>query len=335
MDLSELRTRVAASVAVAPVGGRTQWEVGGDLEPGRPIEEVAPPAARIHHDPGDLTVTVDAGVPVGRLSAALAEQGQECPLDPLDPGATVGGVIACGLSGHRRLSRGPLRDLVLGVRFVTADGRLVKGGGPTVKNVSGYDVARLMVGSLGTLGIVVEVTLRCFPLPRAATWARGEGDPFALRDRLFRPSSLLWDGADIRCLLEGHPADVEAELAGGGLESEGEGVAPPPIGARGTYRGRISVRPGRLPVLADRLARVEGLCWVAEVGVGTVHVGADDPATLSEARHQAEALAGWMLRVHGAGVDAFGRPLPNAGVTARLREALDPTGKLNPGRLPR
>ncbi len=92
-----------------------------------------------------------------------------CALDPRDPAATIGGILACGLSGWRRLRHGPLRDHVLEVRFVTAQGRLVKAGGPTVKNVTGYDLPRLLVGSFGTLGVLAQVTLRCRPRPAAAS----------------------------------------------------------------------------------------------------------------------------------------------------------------------
>ena len=115
-------------------------------------------------------MTVGAGTTCAELDAVLAERGQECPLDPRDATATVGGVIACGLSGVRRLRHGPLRDQVLEVRFVTADGRLVKAGGPTVKNVTGYDLPRLLVGSFGTLGLLSQVTLRCRPIAKARAW---------------------------------------------------------------------------------------------------------------------------------------------------------------------
>jgi hypothetical protein len=97
--------------------------------------------------------------------AVLAAAGQHCPLDPRDPAATVGGTLAAGLSGPRRLRYRPLRDRVLEVHLVTGDGRRVKGGGRVVKNVSGYDVCRLAVGSLGTLGVIAQVTLRCEPRP--------------------------------------------------------------------------------------------------------------------------------------------------------------------------
>ena len=112
-------------------------------------------------------------------------------------GATVGGVLAVGHSGLRRLGWGPVRDAVLEVRYVSAEGRLVKGGGPTVKNVSGYDLPRLFVGSLGTLGIIGEVVLRTRPVPAFERWyVHGGADPFELARLLYRVNSVLWDGED-------------------------------------------------------------------------------------------------------------------------------------------
>src|SRR5262249_31184397 len=160
----DLVAAVAAADAVQPVGARTQWETGNPPGPG---VEVAAPAGIVRYEPDDLTVTVGAGTTFAEVDAALAEHGQECPLDPRDPAATIGGIVATGLSGVRRLRHGPLRDHVLEIRFVTGDGRVVKGGGPTVKNVTGYDLPRVFVGSYGTLGVLVQLTLRC--RPRAAS----------------------------------------------------------------------------------------------------------------------------------------------------------------------
>ncbi len=153
---------------VTPVGARTHWGVGGPPPPG--AREVRAPDGVLAYEPADMTVTVGAGLPFAALDAVLAEHGQEVALDPRSDHATIGGILACGLSGTRRLRHGPLRDHVLEVRFVTGYGVLVKGGGPTVKNVTGYDLPRLFVGSLGTLGALMQATLRCRPRPRTARW---------------------------------------------------------------------------------------------------------------------------------------------------------------------
>jgi glycolate oxidase FAD binding subunit len=326
-DHSDLREAVAAAPSVSAVGGRTHWEVGGPPPAG--AVEVTAPSGVVTFDPDDLTVTVDAGTPCAELAAVLAEHGQECALDPRDPAATVGGVLATGLSGHRRLRCGPLRDRVLEVRFVTADGRLVKGGGPTVKNVSGFDLPRLLVGSLGTLGVIARTTLRCQPLPAASVWCTTELDPFAVRAAVLRPACIRFDGTTTHVLLEGETADVAAELA----TIDGRECAMPPW-PDSPHRGRISVPPAELRTLLERL-RTAPVEWAAEMGVGTVHVAAANPDALLGARDVAEEVGGWLLREQGApGIDGFGIPLPNAALMRRIAEAFDPTGKCSPGRLP-
>jgi glycolate oxidase FAD binding subunit len=326
--LDELRARVAAADAVLPVGARTQSEVGNPPTGG---VEVHAPSGILAYDPAELTVTVAAGTTVSDLDAVLGQAGQECPLDPASPAATVGGVLAAGLSGYRRLRYGPVSDRLLEVRFVTADGRLVKAGGPTVKNVTGYDLPRLLVGSLGTIGVLTQVTLRCQPRPRVARWYETVGDPIDARRRLFRPSCIAWDGRTARVLLEGYGDDADAEASAAGLAP----VDARPAWPDGPHRGRISVRPARLRDLAQALRQVDDLRWLAEVGVGTVHVAADEPAGLVAARAVATDHGGWLLREAGAlGVDGYGGELPNLAIVERIRAAFDPTGKLSPGRLP-
>lgn len=324
-----VQERVAAADTVVPVGGRTHWEVGGPAPNG---VEIGAPVGVFEFNPAELTVTVGAGTTIGELAEVLAEGGQECVLDPADPRhATVGGTLAAGLSGHRRLRYGPLRDRLLEVRFVTGDGRLVKGGGPTVKNVTGYDVPRLLVGSLGTIGLIVQVTMRCQPLPHHSTWAVTTADPSEVRPRCFRPSSILWDGTETRVLLEGDPGDIDTELEAGGLTRVERGTFVSP---KGSHRGRISVRPSRVAALAAELSQVGGARWMAEVGVGTVHVAADAAVPIEQARRVAESAGGWLLREGGDGIDGFGGRLPNRALMARIKDAFDPAGKFSPGRLP-
>jgi glycolate oxidase FAD binding subunit len=327
--LDAIRETVAGADAVVPVGGRTHWEVGGPA----PVDgvEVVAPSGVLAYDPAELTITVGAGTTVADLDAAVGEGGQECPLDPRDPErATVGGTLATGLSGRRRLRYGPVRDRVLEVRFVTAAGRVVKGGGPTVKNVTGYDVPRLLVGSLGTIGVITQVTLRCQPLAQRTAWYLTDADPFEIRRRLFRPSCIAWDGTTTHVLLEGHPDDVAAEAQAADLGEEGS-TPPRP---EGPHRGRVSVRPGVVHEVASELDTIDGMRWLAEVGVGTVHVATDDVDGLLAARDAATGAGGWLMREAGGnGVDGFAA-IPNHDLMARIRAAFDPERKLNPGRLP-
>src|SRR5262245_52899089 len=190
-----------------------------------------------------MTVRVGAGTTVAELDDALGTHGQ-CVALPAHDGATVGGVLAVGRSGIRRLGWGPVRDTVLEVRYVSADGRLIKGGGPTVKNVSGYDLPRLFVGSLGTLGIIAEVVLRVRPIPACERWFRGETDPFVLLHRLHRPTTILWDGTTTWVLLDGHPDDVAAQ---GRLADLRATEGPPP--SLSELRHRWSLAPSELAAL--------------------------------------------------------------------------------------
>jgi glycolate oxidase FAD binding subunit len=129
------------------------------------------------HEPRDLTVTVEAGVTMAALDAVLAREGQVLPLDaPMPQRATIGGILAANIVGPRRLGYGGPRDRVIGLRVVDASGTLIKGGGKVVKNVAGYDLNKLFIGSLGTLGVIVEATFKLAPMPRArATVVGGFG----------------------------------------------------------------------------------------------------------------------------------------------------------------
>jgi glycolate oxidase FAD binding subunit len=323
VDLSgieALAAAVATADAVVPVGARTHWDVGN---PPAPSTDIRAPAGIAAYEPEDLTVTVGAGTTFADLDATLAGRGQECPLDPRDRAATVGGIVAAGLSGIRRLRHGPVRDQVLEVRYIDGDGRLVKGGGPTVKNVTGYDLPRLFVGSLGTLGVLVQLTLRCRPRAEATRWVCSESP-----GERYRAAAQLTDGRTVWIRLEGTLTDVDAQAAG--LEPCDAPALPD-----GPHRGRISVAPGRLRDLGSDLDRVDGARWLAELGIGTVHVAGDEPAVLEAARTAAHAHGGWLLReAGGAGIDGFGRPLPNRELMLRVKDAFDPAGKFSPGRLP-
>jgi glycolate oxidase FAD binding subunit len=120
----------------------------------------------IAHAVGDLTITVEAGMKFATLQEILATAGQFLPLDPAYPNiSTIGGIIATADTGSLRHRYGGVRDLILGISFVRADGKIAKAGGRVVKNVAGYDMMKLFTGSYGTLGILTEVTLRVYPLP--------------------------------------------------------------------------------------------------------------------------------------------------------------------------
>lgn len=254
------------------------------------------PGVRCVHAPGgiewvqadEMIVSCGAATPVDELVAALAEHGQTIALPA---GGTVGGALAVGHSDIRRLGYGPVRDVLLQARYVSAAGEIVKAGGPTVKNVSGFDVCRLLVGSHGTLGFLGDVILRTRPLPPASQWfSRPAAEPFDVFAALYKPISVLWDGTTVWALLEGHPTDIAEQAALCGLQPA-DGPPPLPAGSR------RSVPPAML-------ASLEGE-FVAEVGVGIVHHAAPHEAAASVDRTVA--------------------------LSAAIRHEFDPSGRLNPG----
>jgi glycolate dehydrogenase FAD-binding subunit len=165
-----LRRASAERLKVAPVGRGTKLGMGGAGAPADVVLSLERLNRVSDYPASDLTITVEAGLPIRDLAPTLAAKGQMLPLDvPFATEATIGGTIAANVNGPRRLAYGSWRDLVLGMQFVTAEGKLVKGGGRVVKNVAGYDLPKLLVGSMGTLGVIVEITLKVFPIPPATT----------------------------------------------------------------------------------------------------------------------------------------------------------------------
>lgn len=171
----------------------------------------------IDHAAADLTVTAEAGMTLVELQQILAEKGQWWPVDPLYPDwATLGGIIATADTGSLRQRYGGIRDLILGITFVRADGAVAKAGGRVVKNVAGYDLMKLFTGALGSLGILTQVSLRLYPLPAAQGYLKGTGSLMDLEGLCQQ----LWQakispvGLDLR--LDGGEPDVVILFHGSG-----------------------------------------------------------------------------------------------------------------------
>jgi glycolate oxidase FAD binding subunit len=173
-----VRSAAASGQAVYPVGGGTMLDYG--LPPTKPgiavdlrgLDRVIDYPAR------DMTITVEAGITIAKLSEVLRAEGQHLPVDvPFPERATLGGAMATNASGPRRFGYGTLRDYVIGISVVNDLGQTVKGGGRVVKNVAGYDLMKLYTGSLGTLGIIAQVTLKVKPLPELARWVKISCEP--------------------------------------------------------------------------------------------------------------------------------------------------------------
>jgi FAD/FMN-containing dehydrogenase len=314
---------VGASGPVAVEGGRTRWSSGGDLEPGARL--VRAPAGILEHRPEEMVVRVRAGTTVGELHGELALAGQRTALP--ERGGTVGGALAVAQDGLHALGRGKVRSAVLQARYVSAEGRVVTAGGPTVKNVTGFDLPRLVVGSLGTLGLVGEVILRTQPVPARSGWVVAcDADPFAPELRSRCASAVLWDGARTWVHLEGHHADVEAEGAAlARCASWARADGPPPL-----PRHRWSLPPGELRALSP-----------TTTPDGTTPNLSPDPEPQTGSWRQVRWGTGGFVALVGVGVVLAERPQPArppdeplARLHQRVKELFDPTGRLNPGRNP-
>jgi glycolate oxidase FAD binding subunit len=208
-------------------GGGTKMRWGGRAAAPDLVVETGGMNRLLTHEPADMTASVEAGMTLDALQERLAGSGQWLALDPpaRGGGATIGGLLATGDSGPRRLRYGALRDLVIGVTLVLADGTVAHAGGHVIKNVAGYDLAKLSYGSLGTLGLIAEVVLRVHPRTEAsatlvtgATAAAATAGTLRLLAAPLEPVAVDWagDGSAGRLAVrfEGSKAGVEAQTAG-------------------------------------------------------------------------------------------------------------------------
>jgi glycolate oxidase FAD binding subunit len=308
--------------------------------------------AILEHNPDDLTTAVQAGVTIGTMAARLAPHRQTLPLDP--PGwsaRTVGGIAATAASGPLRARYGTMRDLLLGVRFVQADGVITWGGARVVKSVTGYDVPKLLVGSLGTLGVLVELTLRLHPAPEfEAAWlasfrsaAQAEECVTALLGSTIQPSrvEILDDRALTACGLPVAAAALAVSIgsvepavraqesalgalvkaARGRLETMGTSfwrAYDRTLAAPGGAMLRIGTVPSRLAATCAEVRRVfsdAAVAGCAVLGALRARVDAGDVA----------AAAHGLARLRAFVADLDGGVLVERGPRA-LREAVDPWG---------
>lgn len=325
----------AASGERAPV---LVWGAGTHQGVGHPVHpEVVVSTARMDRivawEPEDLTVVVEAGVTVGALEAMLAGRRQTALLPETQQDATVGGVIAAGISGYRRARFGPTRDRILQVTVVTGDGRTITGGGRVVKNVSGYDLPRLVAGSFGSTGVITSVCLKLWPLPDAQATVRVEDAASAWRTA-YRPAAVLQTRAGSFAYLQGTEAEVASQAATLGGDASPGFVWPEK--PSGEVLVSLRVPPARTAVAVDRVP--VGASYTAQHGVGEVVIGtAADAGWLADTRAWAEAEGGAMVVLHTPGeldVDPWGSDPPGLSIQRKLIAAFDPFRVINPGRLP-
>jgi len=290
-EAGEVVDAVRSGRRLLPVGGRRHMARRGAVEVDAELWTSALDRL-VAYDPAEMLCVVQAGMRLGELRAALADGGQEWPTDEPDD-ATVGGVIAAGVDPVRRLRVGTLRDSVVEMEVVLGDGRLVTSGARVVKNVSGFDVHRLLTGSLGTLGVITQVALKVRPLPAARrTLVTREGG-LALGRRLLdavrQPAAVLAEPDRIVVHLEGWPAEVAEQEASVRALAACEATEEPPVPGVDTFPGSpIVVEAGIVPSrLEGTLAGLDA--YRALSGVGLTWIPCRDAASAAEIAARGEA----------------------------------------------
>ncbi|GAA1705643.1 FAD-binding oxidoreductase [Nonomuraea bangladeshensis] len=345
-----LRACAERDLAVVPAGGGTKLHWGAPPERCDVRLDLSRLDKVLEHAAGDLVVRAQAGVTMGALAAALADEGQELAVDAPED-ATVGGTLATGAAGPRAFRYGTPRDLLIGVTVVLADGTIARSGGKVVKNVAGYDLGKLFTGSYGTLGVIAEATFRLHPLPAARRWVCAEveaadlpGIAAALAASQAEPSAAEVERPEpdarpvLAVLAEGAAAESRAaalrELVGGGEISD----APPPWW--GLVPRDETLVEARFPAtgLAAVLEAAEraGLALRGSVLSGRVLLVPAEPV-------EAEVLAGLRRRVEAGGGRVNVLAAPRAGLDRwgqvsalplmrRVKERFDPGRRMSPGR---
>ncbi|MBA3812037.1 MAG: glycolate oxidase subunit GlcE [Caulobacteraceae bacterium] len=343
-DLSEA---LAEAVRSASERGAPLRIVGGDTKGfyGRRVDgevlDVSGHRGVVAYEPSELVITARAGTPIGEIEALLAAHGQTLAFEPPVFGAasTLGGVVAAGLSGPTRPFAGAVRDCVLGVTVLDGRGRALRLGGVVFKNVAGFDGFRLMAGALGCLGVLLDVSLRVVPTPRAEMslafeedWPAGASRITALMRRPLPLSAAFHDGERLMLRLSGPEAAVRATAG----ELGGEAVSPGFWdGVRHMTFGLLAApRLWRLSV--PRGATIAGLDgrWLMDWGGAQRWLVTDELAEAVCAAAAAASGHATLFRGAAAGEAVFTRlPRPLFELHRRLKAAFDPAGVFNPGRM--
>lgn len=305
--------------------------------------EIAGHSGIIAYEPGELVVTVRAGTRLAVLEEVLRAHGQMLGCEPphFGAGATVGGMIATGLSGPRRPYAGSVRDYVLGLRCLTGDGAVQSFGGRVIKNVAGFDIGRAMVGALGTLGVILDVTLKVVPLPEAELSVQIDpagADPVALMSRLGMQHGLsaccFADGLvlarfsgverSVRAAITRHAATPWADGAQFWAALR-EHTHPFFGGPRPLWRLSLAAVAPPLAVPGD---------WLLDWGGAQRWLKTESSAGLVRAQAAAQGGHATAFRGHARDVPVF-HPLhaPLQRLHDRLKAAFDPTSVFNRGRL--
>jgi glycolate oxidase FAD binding subunit len=311
----------------------------------------------VEYAPEDQTITVEAGITLAALDRILAEHAQMLPIDAIDRAhATIGGVVAANSAGRRRGRYGTAKDLIVGVTIVRPDGVRARGGGKVVKNVAGFDLPKLMVGSLGTLGAIATVTLRLYPVPEAsgAVVARVADDASIARIcdalvacRLEPESVALYNGEALVITFAGTRAGVDAQVAATRtlapdvtdlteLERLSYDQRESAVRRDGAWRFRLTAPPREALAICARRVSAEPANAVPVVypllGIGWQSAADANPREIDAARARGAVVVHAMPDAARGEVDAWGPPPPSFPLMRALKERFDPHGLCNPGR---
>lgn len=337
-DAAEVLAVAAESgVPVSFLGAGTHRQLGNPVDAAVLVTSRAMDRI-LDYEPDDLTIVVEPGVTLSRLADVLADRRLTAVLPEDQPDATVGGVIATGRSGYRRLRYGPTRDRVLQVTAATGYGEVVTGGSPVVKASTGYGLARLFTGSLGSLGMIGPVRLKLWAEPMASATVVVD-DAEAARRLVYRPFAVLGFGG-ISCVHLGGTAeevDAQVERLGGARRDGLEWPESPPEALRLSFR-----IPARHTAEAiDGARRLDASSWVAQYGVGLVDAGYGRliPDGVTATRRWAESVGGSLVISSApdatrSELGAWGQDPPSLGLQREVKGRFDPAGVCNPGILP-
>lgn len=331
-----LAAAAAENVSVGFRGGGTRDEIGGSRT--YAIGMLSSNMAGIIDWPvEDLTIAVGSGMTIGKLEPMLNAKGQTSLLPTGDPNRTIGGIVAEGASGYGRLRHGPTRDRVLEVTIATGYGKVVRGGGRLVKNVTGYDLPRLVTGSLGNLGFITSVCLKLWPLPQQQSIA-SVNDAAAAYEQLYRPFAVVESDRGSYVVLEGSVEDISIQAASLGTQVDDGAFLPPEINEPVLISVRVS--PARLREARRLVTDLHPDHFIAQHGVGIIEAGWSGLAIdqFTELRRDVESLGGTaaVLRAGGwlSGVDPWGTAPSTMAIQERLKHLFDPSSICNPGKLP-
>lgn len=367
-----MRVATAHDLVVVPRGRGTKLTWGAPPTRADVLLDLAGLDAVLDHQAGDLIVAAQAGARLSAVQEVAGSADQRLALDETVPGTSIGGLLATNTSGPGRVAVGSARDLLIGVTVVRADGVVAKAGGRVVKNVAGYDLGKLLIGSLGTLAVVVDATFRLHPRPAARTWVSAPAATPAEAQRLTQavlhaqavpgaievewPRDAQGTGGVVSVLLEGREDGVAARAATvrgllGAAASESTdapaaGAAYPwDTAARGDERSLALKCTFALSGLADVLGAAEraGAHVRGSAGAGVVYAALPPGTGAQEARAAVEGLRRATTARGGSTVviDAPAHlkagldvwgPVPALDLMRRVKDQLDPDHRLAPGR---